>query len=86
MVGEDADLEKIGRILNRVIKWSLDGITIEADQIHVREMLRIVNWNKRIAHRLFVTWLRRMKTMQEVMEPRWRTNVNRDSAKTNKLG
>ena len=32
--------EKIGRILNRVIKWSRDGITIEADQRHVSEMLK----------------------------------------------
>ena len=28
--GEDADLEKSGRILNRVIEWDRDGITIEA--------------------------------------------------------
>ena len=32
------DLEKSGRILNRVIEWDRDGITIEADQRHVREM------------------------------------------------
>ena len=38
VTGEDADLEKIGRIVNRVIKWGRDGITIEADQRHVREM------------------------------------------------
>ena len=40
MIGEDADLEKTGRILNRVIKWGCDGNTIEADQRHVREMLK----------------------------------------------
>ena len=45
MIGEDADLDKSGRILNRVIEWGRvtewgrDGITIEADQRHVREML-----------------------------------------------
>ena len=35
--GEDADFGKIGRILDRVIKGGRDGITIEADQRHVRE-------------------------------------------------
>ena len=29
--GEDPDLEKSGRFLNRVIEWNRDGITIEAD-------------------------------------------------------
>ena len=40
VIGEDADLEKIGRILNRVIKWCRDGITIEAGQRLVREILK----------------------------------------------
>ena len=40
MIGEDPDLEKIGRMLNRVIEWNCDGITIEADQRHVREILK----------------------------------------------
>ena len=40
MIGEDPDLEKSGRILNRVIEWNRDGITIEADQRHVREILK----------------------------------------------
>ena len=40
VIGEDADLEKIERILNRVIKWSRDGTTIEADHRHVWEMLK----------------------------------------------
>ena len=39
-MGEDADLEKIGRILVIVIKWGRDGITNEADQRHVRETLK----------------------------------------------
>ena len=38
VIGEDADLEKSGRILNRVIEWGSDGIMIEADQRHVREI------------------------------------------------
>ena len=39
-IGEHPDLEKRGRILNRVIKCSRDGITIEADQRHVKEILK----------------------------------------------
>ena len=40
VLGEDPDLEKSGRILNRVIVWNRDGITVEADQRHVREILK----------------------------------------------
>ena len=40
VIGKDPDLEKSERILNRVIAWSRDGITIEADQRHVRETSR----------------------------------------------
>ena len=40
VIGEDPDLEKSGRILNRVIAWNRDGITIEADQRHGREILK----------------------------------------------
>ena len=40
MIGEGADLDKSGRKLIRVIEWGRDGITIEADQRHVREILR----------------------------------------------
>ena len=40
VIGKDPDLEKSGRILNRVLSWNRDGITIEADQRHVREILK----------------------------------------------
>ena len=40
VTGEDPDFEKSGRILNRVIEWNRDGITKEADQRHVRELLK----------------------------------------------
>ena len=40
VIGEDADLENSGRILNRAIEWGRDGITVEADQRHVREILK----------------------------------------------
>ena len=39
VVGEDADLERSGRILHRVIGWGRDGITTEADHRHFREIL-----------------------------------------------
>ena len=40
VIGEDADFEKSGRILNRVIERGRDGITTEADQRHVRELVK----------------------------------------------
>ena len=40
MIGEDPALEKSGIVLNRVIEGDRDGITIEADQRHVRETLK----------------------------------------------
>ena len=40
VTGEDAKLEKTGRFLSRVNTWGLDGTTIEADQRHVREILK----------------------------------------------
>ena len=36
VLGRGPDLEKSGRILNRVIEWDRDGNTIEADQRHVQ--------------------------------------------------
>ena len=40
VLGGDPDLEKSGRILNRVTGWDRDGITVEADQRHVREIMK----------------------------------------------
>ena len=39
VLGGDPDLEKSGRILNRVVEWDRDGITIETDQRPVREIM-----------------------------------------------
>ena len=39
VIGKDAGLEESGRTWNRVIEWRRAGITIEADQRHVREIL-----------------------------------------------
>ena len=39
-MGEDADFENSGRILIRVNKWGRDGVTVEADQRYVREILK----------------------------------------------
>ena len=46
-IGEDPDLEKSGRVLNRVIEWDRDGITIEADQRHAREIFHLRQNNYR---------------------------------------
>ena len=40
VIGEDPDSEKGGRMLSRVVEWNRDGISIEADQRHVREILK----------------------------------------------
>ena len=81
VIGEDADLEKSGRMLNRVIKWSRDGITIEADQRHVREMLlKDLEWEQ--ANHAAIP----LRTMQDVMQAREKTDENRNSAKPNTIG
>ena len=41
MIGEDADLEKSVRILNRVIEWRSGGITMEVDQRHLSGILNL---------------------------------------------
>ena len=40
VIGEDPDLEKSGRMLNGVTERNRDGITNEADQRHVKEILK----------------------------------------------
>ena len=40
VIGEDPDFLKSGRNLHRVIRWGCDANTTEADQRHVREMLK----------------------------------------------
>ena len=40
VLGRVPDLEKNGRTLNRVHEWDRDGITNEADQRHVREIVK----------------------------------------------
>ena len=40
VLGGDPEFEMSGRILHRVIEWDRDGITIEADQRHVREIMK----------------------------------------------
>ena len=46
VIGEDADLEKSGQILNRVIGWGRDGITVESDHRHVREILMDLHFER----------------------------------------
>ena len=52
VIGEDADFEKSGRMLNRVIEWGRDGMTSEADQRHVREIFEDLESEERITQRL----------------------------------
>ena len=65
VIGEDSDLEKSCRILNRVIEWGRDGNTNEADQRHAREMSKELDL-ERANH-----------IAQGVKEARWRAKVNR---------
>ena len=51
MIGEDPHFEKRGRIFNRVIEWNRDGITVEADQRHARDIVR-----PRVEMRLSASW------------------------------
>ena len=46
----------------------------------------IVFIGKRITQRFHATWIRRKRRMQEVVEAREKTNVKRDSAKSNTIG
>ena len=47
VIGEAPDLEQSGRTLNRVIEWGRDdGITIEADQRHVREIFKALDMER----------------------------------------
>ena len=62
VLGRDPDLEKSGRILNRVIEWDRDGITIEADQRHVRDITS--SWNERTTLRLRAMWQGGMKARE----------------------
>ena len=39
-LGETQTSRRAGRIPNGVIEWDRDGMTIEADQRHVREMIK----------------------------------------------
>ena len=73
-IGEGADLDKSGRVLNRVIEWGRDGITIEADQRHVREILRGLE----LALRLHVLWKTIARAMQGMMKARERIHGDVD--------
>ena len=65
VIGRDPDLEKSGRIFNRVIEWNRDGITRpETRQVDTQ---KASNWNMRITLRLHVLWTGRMRTAHEMM-------------------
>ena len=85
-IGEDPDLEKSGRMLNRVIEWDRDGITIEADQRHVREKRDILSWNEQITQRLHAPWKERMRAAQKKLKARERTDADRDRPRPSTIG
>ena len=82
VIGEDPDFEKSGRILNRVIEWDRDGITIEADQRHVRKILKGLEL-ERASHS---AWKGRMRAAREGMKARESTNVDRDRPRSSTSG
>ena len=87
VIGEDPNLEKSGRKLNRFIDWIRDGITIEADQRHVREILKGLEL-ERANHS--AASMRRgeegLRTAPERMEARGRINVDRDRPRPSTSG
>ena len=86
VIGEDADFKKSGRIWNRVVEWGRDGITIEADQRHIKEILRKLKRDKRVTQLLRATWIRIMRTMQEMTIASERTDAIRDRLGTSTSG
>ena len=80
-VGEKADSEKSGRTLNRVVEWGREGITIEADQRHVREICKDLELERANHSATAVE-----RDNEGNARARARTNVNRDSAKPNTIG
>ena len=54
MIGDDRDLEKSGRILNRGLGWGRDGLTDETDQRHARERLKELDLER--AHHTATPW------------------------------
>ena len=71
MIGDDRDLEKSGRIPNRVIEWGRNGITIEADQRHARGRLKELDLER--AHHTATPWSverEKREAIQEVKKAR----------------
>ena len=73
---EDPDLEKSGRIRNRVIKWNHNGITIEADHRDVREILRSLELERTNQLRLHVAWRGWVKARERVGADRNRPKLS----------
>ena len=86
VIGEDADLESSGRILNRVIKWGRDGITTEADQKLAREILKDLDL-ERANHAPTPCTVERRNEDNATSDGLWgENNANRVSAKPNTIG
>ena len=86
VIGEDPDLEKIGRTLNRVIAGNRDGITIEADQRHVREILKDLELEQANHAATPCNVGKKKEVNARNYGIQERTNVNRDSAIPNTIG
>ena len=86
VVGEDADLEKSGRILSRVIDLGCDVITIEVDQRHVREMLKGLELERANHAATRCNMDEKNESNSRSDGSKGRTNVNRDGAKPNTIG
>ena len=86
VIGEDPDLENSGEILNCVIEWSRDGITIDADQRDVRETLDDLEMEPAITLRLHAPWRWRVRAAQEGMKARRRTDADKDKLRSSTNG
>ena len=64
--------------MNRVIDWNLDGLTIDEDQRHVREIFKGLE--------LKLLWTGRMMTAQEMMKARERVDVDGDRPRLSTSG
>ena len=88
VIGKDPDSEKSRRIWNCVIEWDRDGITIEADERHVREILKGFELER--AHhstlRLHAPWKGRMRAAREGMTASGITDVDSDRPKSSTSG
>ena len=86
VIGEDADFEKSGRILNRVVQRDRDGTTIEADQRDVREILKDLELERANHSTTPCAVERKDEGGARKEESKGRTDTDRDRLGSNKSG